>query len=187
MCLLSPPVESSSTPETPDHVFPTASRLSPSLQKSRESPNLCTVNEKTFHIDINRQPVVVLDPLPPGLISSLHPPMPETSNTENEDFKSDSSWKPDSEEDSDSDFYITNDDAHPKKRQKVAGKNKEEKDSSTDRASAEICIDMDVLARNHMNIWQKGKVIEIISNGKKVDCQLQNTAFHCKKIYLSSE
>lgn len=131
-------VDSPSTHETPDHGFSRANRLTPSLQKPGDSPSLCTVNEKSFHIDLNRQPVVVLAPLSPRLIRSLRSPLPKSSNTKNEDcnhFKSDILWKHNSNQDSDSDFSTTNDDTHPKKRQKIAENNMEHEDFLTDRAS----------------------------------------------------
>lgn len=91
------------------------------------------MNENTFHIDQNQQPVVVLAPLSPRLITSLRPPLPESSNIENEDCNS--SWEPDSDEDSNPNFSITNDDTHPKKRQKITENNKEHEAFSTDHAS----------------------------------------------------
>lgn len=112
--------------ETPDHGFSCTNRLTPPLQKPGDSPNLCTLLEKTSHIDPKRHPVVVLTRLSPRLISALCPPVPTSHNNENEhcyDFNSDPSWQPDRDEDSDSDFSITNDDTPPKKKQKINDNN----------------------------------------------------------------
>lgn len=115
-------VESPSTHETPDHGFSSTNRLTPSLRKPGDSPNLCMLLGKTFHIDPNRHPVVVLTPLSPRLISSSCSPAPKSPDNENEhcyNFNSDPPWEPDSDKDSDSDFSITNDDTPPKKKQKI--------------------------------------------------------------------
>lgn len=115
-------VESPSTHETPDHGFSSTNRLTPSVQMPGDSPNLCMLLGKTFHIDPNRHPVVVLTPLSPRLISSSCSPAPKSTNNENEhcyNFNSDPPWEPDRDKDSNSDFSITNDDTPPKKKQKI--------------------------------------------------------------------
>lgn len=150
--------------------------------------------------------MVVLVRLSPRLVSSLRLPLAKSPLTENEDcnnFKGDSCWEPDSEEESNSDLSITNDDTHPNKRRKITN-DTEQEDCTTDHACQEqdqsskntstdfdeantktlaesklsdvqdppsnpdtkVCVNMAVLARNESHIWQKGKVIKIVRNGK---------------------
>lgn len=201
MCLFFFSVETPSTHEIPVHDFSSANRLTPSLQEPGDSPKPCAVGEKTFQIDLKRQPVVVLVRLSPSLISSLRSPLSKSPNTENND-DSDSSWEPDTDDQSNSDSTIPHNDAPPKKSRKITkneapkhftkdcGRREREKSSkstmdentktlaeskSSDvqdpprNREAEICLGMAVLARNQDQIWQKGKVIEIVRNGKRIE------------------
>lgn len=89
--------------------------------------NVYTLNGKTFHVNLNRQPVVVLTRLSPCLISSLCSPAPKSSDIEDENIynsDSDTQWEPDEGMCSDSDFSSSNDNTWSNKRRKIDPKDK---------------------------------------------------------------
>nr|XP_046273564.1 uncharacterized protein LOC124074563 isoform X2 [Scatophagus argus] len=111
--------------ESPVPSSPTTSGPTPWLPNLRDSKNFYRDDSKKVHINLKRQPVVVLTRLSPSKISCLRSPAPQDYNSEDESLNSldsDTQWEPDDDFNY-SDSSISSYDTGSQKRRKIYQKN----------------------------------------------------------------